>query len=188
MPAATSTLLDDSAVNIDQWIADEVRQAFAEQEGTAFVSGDGVNKPKGFLSYSTIDNASWSWGNLGTVSTGVDGDFDASAPSDNLIDLVYSLKAAYRANSHFMMNRSSLASIRKLKDADGNYLWQPPAQPGGTSSLFHFPIAESEDMPDIGSETTPIAFGDFRRGYLIVDRVGIRVLRDPYSAKPYVLF
>ncbi len=188
MPAATASLLDDSAVNIDQWIADEVRQAFAEQEGTAFVSGDGINKPKGFLSYNMVAQDSWSWGNLGTVATGADGTFDAAAPSDNLIDLVYSLKAAYRANSHFMMNRATLATIRKLKDADGNYLWQPPAQPGGTSSLFHFPIAESEDMPDIASDSTAIAFGDFARGYLIVDRVGIRVLRDPYSSKPYVLF
>lgn len=188
MPAATSTLLDDSAVNIDQWIADEVQTAFAEQEGAAFVSGDGNNKPRGFLSYPMVDETGWSWGNLGTIATGVDGDFAASHASDVLVDAIYALKAGYRQNGHWVMNRSTQAAVRKLKDADGNYLWQPPAQPGGQASLMAFPVIEAENMPDIGSNTTPIAFGDFRRGYLIIDRLGVRVLRDPYSSKPYVLF
>lgn len=188
MPAATSTLLDDAAVNVDEWIAEEVRIAFAEQEGTAFVSGDGINKPKGFLSYATVANDSWSWGNLGYIATGVDGGFDATNPSDNLVDFIYSVKSGYRGNAHWVMNRSTQAEIRKIKDADGNYIWQPGAQLGAASTLMHFPIAESEDMPDIASDSTAIAFGDFGRGYLIVDRIGLRVLRDPYSSKPYVLF
>lgn len=188
MPAATSSLLDDSAVNIDEWLAEEVRVAFAEQEGTAFVTGNGTNKPKGFLAYTTVDNASWEWGKLGHILTGTDAAFPATDPADKLIDLIYALKAGYRANAHFVMNRSTQSVIRKMKDADDNYLWQPSGAPGEAPTLMGYPIAESEDMPDMAADSLSVAFGDFRRGYLIVDRVGIRVLRDPYSAKPYVLF
>jgi len=188
MPSATQSLLDDSAIDIDQWIADEVRTAFAEQEGTAFVTGDGINKPTGFMTVPTVDNGSWSWGNIGTVATGVSGNFPASAPADVMIDLIYALKSGYRANAHFVMNRSSQSAVRKLKDGAGNYLWQPAHAPGQAPTLMGFAIAESEDMPDIAADENAIAFGDFRRGYLIVDRIGIRVLRDPYSAKPYVMF
>ncbi len=188
MPAATSSLLDDSAVNIDQWIAEEVRDAFATQEGTAFVTGNGSGKPKGFLAYTTVDNASWTWGNIGFLKTGVDGGFAASNPGDKLIDLVYAVKAGYRANGTFVFNRATQAAIRKMRDADGNYIWQPAARAGDASTLMGFPIAESEDMPNMATNSLSAAFGDFRRGYLIVDRVGIRVLRDPYSSKPYVLF
>ncbi|MCB1503265.1 MAG: phage major capsid protein, partial [Bauldia sp.] len=184
MPAATATLLDDAAVNIDEWLAEEVETAFATQEGTAFVTGDGVNKPKGFLAYTKVAEASWAWEDIGYIVTGASGGFAASNPSDNLIDLVYTLKAGYRQNATWVMNRRTQATVRKLRDADGNYLWQPAAVAGGTASLMNFPIAESEDMPDIAANSHSIAFGDFRRGYLVVDRVGIRVLRDPYSAKP----
>lgn len=188
MPAATSALLDDSAVNIDEWLSQEVQIAFATQEGKAFVTGDGINKPKGFLSYETVANSAYVWGKLGTLSTGVAGAFPASAPSDKLIDLIYSVKAGYRPSAHFVMNRATQSTVRKFKDVDGNYLWQPSYQPGQMPTLLGYSIAESEDMPDIAAGAHAIAFGDFSRGYLIVDRVGIRVLRDPYSAKPYVLF
>ncbi len=188
MPAATASLLEDSAVNLDQWITAEIESAFAEQEGTAFVSGNGTNKPKGFLDYTLVAETSWAWTKIGYVATGVDGALPASTPSDILIDLVYALKAGYRQNANWVMNRKTQAAIRKLKDADGNYLWQPPAMPGGRAMLMGFPLVEAEDMPDIASDETPIAFGDFARGYLVVDRTGVRVLRDPYSAKPYVLF
>lgn len=188
MPAASSALLDDAVVNIDDWLAEEVRIAFAEQEGAAFVTGDGINKPKGFTTYPTVANASWSWGNLGYVATGADGAFAASDPGDALLDLVYAAKAPYRANGNFVMNRATQAAVRKLKDSDGHYLWQPAAAQGETPTLLGYPVVEAEDMPDIASGATAIAFGDFSRGYLIVDRTGIRVLRDPYSAKPYVLF
>ncbi|MFL5120504.1 MAG: phage major capsid protein, partial [Microvirga sp.] len=187
-PAATQTLLDDAILDIDQWIADEVESAFAEQEGAAFVGGDGVNKPKGFLASPTIDNASWSWGNLGFIGTGQAGGFPAANPSDKLIELIYALRAGYRQNASFVMNRKTQAAIRKFKDADGNYLWQPPAGAGQPATLMSFPVIEAEDMPDIAANSLSIAFGDFRRGYLVVDRAGVRVLRDPYSAKPYVLF
>ncbi|MCC0016632.1 MAG: phage major capsid protein [Rhodobiaceae bacterium] len=188
MPAATQTLLDDTAVDIDAWIAQEVETAFAEQEGTAFVTGDGNKKPTGFLDYTQVAEASWSWGNVGYLATGVDGDFAATDPADKLVDLVFALKAGYRGNAHFVMNRKTQGEVRKIKDADGNYLWQPGHQAGVPPTLMGFPVAEAEDMPDIGSAATPIAFGDFQRGYLVVDRIGTRILRDPYSAKPYVLF
>lgn len=188
MPAATASLLDDTVVDLDQWISGEVEAAFAEQEGAAFISGDGVAKPKGFLSYATIAEASWEWGKIGYRLTGVSGDFPASSASDVLFDMVYALKAGYRQNAHWVMNRGTQAEIRKLKDADGNYLWQPPAVAGQQAMLHGFPLIEAEDMPDIAADATPIAFGDFNRGYLVVDRTGVRVLRDPYTAKPYVLF
>jgi HK97 family phage major capsid protein len=188
MPAATPTLLDDAAVNIDEWIAAEVELTFAVQEGAAFVNGDGTSKPKGFLAYDTVANAAWTWGKLGTVATGAAGAFPEDDPSDVLVDLIYALKAGYRQNGAFVMNRKTQGAIRKFKDASGGYLWQPPAQAGGRASLMTFPLVEAEDMPDIGANALAVAFGDFRRGYLIVDRLGVRVLRDPYSAKPYVLF
>ncbi|MEL6873501.1 MAG: phage major capsid protein, partial [Pseudomonadota bacterium] len=188
MPAATQALLDDSAVDIDQWISDEVRAAFAEQESAAFVAGDGINKPRGFTDYDTVDNGAWSWGSIGTVKSGAAGAFAATDPADALIDLIYAVKASYRANASFVMNRSTQAAVRKLKDSDGHYIWQPASAPGQAPSLLGFPVVEAEDMVDMAPDAPAIAFGDFRRGYLIIDRVGIRVLRDPYSSKPYVLF
>lgn len=188
MPAATATLLDDSAVDIDAWIAEEVRDTFAQQEGTAFVNGNGTTEPKGFMTYTKEPNATWEWGEIGFIKTGVDGAFPASNPSDRLIDLIYTLKAGYRAGGTFVFNRGTQAAIRKMKDLDGNYLWQPAVSAGEPSLLLGYPVVESEDMPAIATDSYSVAFGDFRRGYLVVDRVGIRVLRDPYSAKPYVLF
>ena len=188
MPAASGAILDDAIVNVDEWLAEEVRIAFATQEGTAFVTGDGINKPKGFLAYTTVANASWTWGNLGYIATGTAGAFPAANPGDKILDLIYSAKAPYRANGSFVMNRSTLSAVRKMKDGQGNYLWQPSIIPGVSPSLMGYAVAEAEDMPDIAANSLSMAFGDFSRGYLIVDRAGIRVLRDPYSAKPYVLF
>lgn len=188
MPAATAALLEDSMVDLDAWIAGEIETVFAEQEGKAFVEGDGSNKPKGFLSYTTVADASWSWGNLGYIATGNASDLASSSPTDTLIDLVYALKAGYRQNATWVMNRKTRAALRKLKDDNGQYIWQPPAAAGSRAMLMGFPVVEAEDMPDIGAGNYPIAFGDFRRGYLVVDRAGVRILRDPYSAKPYVLF
>ncbi|MGE3246413.1 MAG: phage major capsid protein [Beijerinckiaceae bacterium] len=188
MPAATQTLLDDAAIDVEQWIAEEIDTVFAEQEAAAFVNGDGVNKPTGILHYAKVDNSTWAWGSIGYVATGVAGDFAAGYPSDDLVDLVYAARAGYRQNGKFLMNRKTQAAVRKLKTAGGDYLWAPPSGPGQRASLMNFPVVESEDMPDIATDATAIAFGDFQRGYLVVDRAGIRILRDPYSAKPYVLF
>jgi HK97 family phage major capsid protein len=188
MPSASHILLDDAAVDVESWIADEVEMVFAEQEGAAFISGNGTNKPKGFLAYTNVDNASWATGSVGYVATGTAGAFPASNPSDKLVDLVYALKAGYRQNATWVMGRKTQGEVRKLKDSTGAYLWQPPAVAGGQASLMNFPVVEAEDMPAIASGSFSIAFGDFKRGYLVVDRMGVRVLRDPFSAKPYVLF
>ncbi len=183
MPAATQALLDDSYADIDEWLADEVEAAFSAQESAAFVEGDGAGKPKGFLDYTIAPTASASWGQVGSVA----GDFTAADPVDQLIDLVYAPATPFRANGRFVMNRRTVSAVRKLKDGDGRYIWQPGSG-GEAATILGYPVTEVEDMPDIGSGNAAIAFGDFRRFYLIVDRQGARVLRDPYSAKPYVLF
>jgi HK97 family phage major capsid protein len=187
-PAATQTLLDDAFVNLDEWLAQEVEDAFAAQETEAFVTGDGVNKPRGFLSYTAVAESAHAWGSLGYVTSGAAGGFAAGEEVDRLIDLIYAPDARHRADARFVMNRRTASLIRKIKDADGNHVWSPATQPGAQSTLLGYPVAEIETMPDVAADSFPIAFGDFRKGYLIVDRAGVRVLRDPYSAKPYVLF
>ncbi|GJE11536.1 MULTISPECIES: phage major capsid protein [Methylobacterium] len=188
MPAATQTLLDDAVVDLDAWLSSEVETAFAEQEGVAFVTGNGASRPRGFLAYDTVANAAWVPGKLGIVATGAAGAFPSTNPGDVLFDLIYGLRAGYRQNGGFVMNRRTQSAIRKFKDAEGNYLWQPPLAANRAATLIGFPVTEAEAMPDLGKDSLSVAFGDFRRGYVVVDRTGMRVLRDPYSAKPYVLF
>ncbi len=188
MPAATQALLDDGVVDVEQWLADEVQGEFAAQETTAFVTGNGTNKPTGFLHPTKSPEATRGASEIGYVATGVAGGFPETDPSDVLIDLIYTPKQSYRANGRFVMNKSTVATVRKFKDADGNYIWQPSVEAGGPSTLLGYPVTEIEDMASIGADAYPIAFGDFRRGYLIVDRQGLQILRDPYTAKPYVLF
>lgn len=183
--AATQTLLDDAYVNLEEWIAGEVEEAFAGQERAAFVSGDGADKPRGFLDYDLVAEGSHVWGKIGYVATGVDAAF-GTTPVDKIIDLIYTPKTQFRQNARFVMNRKTVSAVRKLKDVDGRYIWEP--NDAGGATLLGYPITEIEDMPDIAASSASIAFGDFGRGYLIVDRAGVRVLRDPYSAKPYVLF
>lgn len=183
MPAATQTLLEDSYADVDEWLADEVEAAFSIQESAAFVSGDGAGKPRGFLDYEVVAEGSHVWGKIGSVA----GDFTLNDAGDQIIDLIQTPKSQFRSNGRFVMNRRTVAAVRKLKDADGRYLWRPGMN-GEAQTIFGYPVTELEDMPDIGTGNAAIAFGDFRRGYLIADRQGARVLRDPYSAKPYVLF
>ncbi len=180
MPAATQALLDDSVADVDAWLAEEVRDVFAAQETEAFVNGDGSEKPRGFLTYQGGADA------LKELRTGVDGAF-SDTQYDTLMDLIYAPKSVYRPGASFVMNRRTLSEIRKIKDADGNYVWTPGAS-GQPSQLLGYNVTEMEQMPDITSGECAVAFGDFRRGYMIADRQGVRVLRDPYSAKPYVLF
>lgn len=180
MPAATAPFLSDPYVDIGQWIADGVTAAFAEQETAAFINGDGTDMPTGFLQVDSVLESERRDGQLGYVI--------GNLGNDTLIDLVYALKSGYRQNASWVMNRRTQATIRKLKDVDGNYIWQPAATAGGRASLMGFDLVEAEDMPDVAADATAIAFGDFRRGYLIVDLQGVNVLRDPFSSKPYVLF
>ena len=182
-PAATQTLLDDAFSDVDAWLADEVEAAFAAQESAAFINGDGVAKPRGILSNEIVDESAHEWGKIGSVA----GDFTGANAGDGLIDLIYAPKSQFRANGRFVMNRRTVSEVRKLKDADGRYLWQPGTN-GEAATVLGYAVTEIEDMPDIGAGNAAIAFGDFRRGYLIVDRVGTRVLRDPFTAKPFVLF
>jgi len=163
MPAATQTLLDDAYADVDKWLADEVEASFSAQESTAFVTGDGSAKPKGFLSYDMIADASHAWNKIGFILSGGACAFAASNPADKLIDLVYALKSQFRPNARFVMNRRTVSSVRKLKDGHGNYLRRPGAA-GESANLLGYPVTEVEDMPDIAANAISIAFGDFRRG------------------------
>ncbi|MBP2303428.1 phage major capsid protein [Azospirillum picis] len=187
-PAATQTMLDDSSMNIEQWLADEVSVEFAEQEGAAHISGNGVDEPRGLLSYDKVANAGYAWGKLGFVTSGKADGFAASNPSDAFLDLIYALKRGYRQNASWLMNDATVGKIRKFKDGQGNYLWQPSALAGEPASFMGYPVVDDDNMPDVAADAFPIAFGDFKRGYLILDRIGVRVLRDPFTSKPNILF
>lgn len=187
-PATTQTLLDDAAVNIEEWLASEVQGEFADQEGAAFVSGNGINKPRGFLAYDNVANASYAWGKIGYIASGAAADFATSNPADKFIDLVHGLRSGYRQNARWLMNDLTIAKVRKFKDGMGQYLWQPGITAGAPSTLLGYPVGTDDNMPDVGADAYPIAFADFARGYLIIDRIGIRVLRDPFTNKPYVHF
>jgi HK97 family phage major capsid protein len=187
-PASTQTALDDASFDVAAWLADEVSIAFAEAEGAAFVAGDGVKKPRGFLQYGTVANASYTWGKLGFIATGNAAGFASSNPADNLVDLYYGLKAGYRTGAAFVTSDAVLGTIRKFKDGQGNYLFQAPTTEAGVPTLLGKPVVTDDNMPALGSNAFPVAFGNFKRGYLIVDRLGIRILRDPYTNKPYVMF
>lgn len=181
-PAATQRLLDDSELNLENWLAGEVETEFAYQEGIAFVSGNGTDKPKGLLTYTTAP--SHPWGAIPTVNSGA----AAALTTDGLIDLVYDLPSERTPNARFALNRKTQGGVRKLKDGQGNYIWQPGLVAGQPATILGFPVTELAAMPDIAADAIPIVFGDFARGYLVVDRMGIRILRDPYTNKPFVQF
>ncbi|NCV78673.1 MAG: phage major capsid protein [Burkholderiaceae bacterium] len=189
-PQATQQMLDDVFFDAEQWLAEEVAIEFARAEGAAFIVGDGVNKPSGFLAgtTATTDDATRNFGVLQHVVTGVAGGFPATNPADVLIALVGKMKAAYRANARFVMSKALLFEVASFKDTSGRYIFNPISAPGVPQTLMNYPILEAEDMPAKAANSLSIAFGDFRRGYLIVDRIGTRVIRDPFSNKPYVGF
>jgi HK97 family phage major capsid protein len=186
MPKASQRLLDDSAFDIEGWLADRIADKFSRAEAASFISGDGVDKPRGFLTRPKVANSAWAWGSLGYVATGTDAGFGATP--DAIIDLVYALGAEYRARASFVMNSKTAGQVRKLKDADGRFLWSDGLAAGEPARLMGYPVLVAEDMPDIASGATAIAFGDFAAGYTIAERPDLRILRDPFSAKPHVLF
>jgi HK97 family phage major capsid protein len=188
MAAATQTLLDDALLDMDQWLAGEIAESFSAAESVAFITGDGVNKPRGLLAGTTAPDATATWGQLGFLATGVAAGFAATNPVDRLVDLTYAPRTQYRTNATFMMNRRTVGQVRKFKDTTGQYIWQPSLVAGQPATLLGFPMVECEDMPDVSSSGFAIAFGDFEKGYLIVDRADISILRDPYSNKPFVMF
>jgi len=185
-PRITQKLLDDSMVNVEAWLADKVSTKFARKENAAFVNGDGVGKPRGFLTYASGTTLP---GTIQQRNTGVSGGFaTGGAGADILINTIYGLKQGYRSGSNWFMPRSATSEVRKLKASDGSYLWQPGIMAGQPATLLGYSVIEFEDMPDIAADSLSIAFGDMNEAYQIVDRVGVRVLRDPYTAKPYIKF
>ncbi|MEM9085311.1 MAG: phage major capsid protein [Pseudomonadota bacterium] len=185
-PAATQQMLDDAEVNLEAWLAGEVNTEFAFQEGVAFTSGDGANKPNGILTYVTggANAAAHPMGAIEAVTTASAGAVD----EDDIMSLIYELPTAFTAGAGFVMNRNSMEVVRKLKDNDGQYLWQPSMQAGQPAMLAGYGVTEIPAMPDIATGNEPILFGNFALSYLIVDRTGTRVLRDPFTNKPFVQF
>lgn len=194
-PAITQTALDDMVFDAGGWITTEIGEAFGVQENEDFTIGSGTKKAKGFLAYDATEESDGTrdFGKLQFLKTGVAGGFKATSatvsPADDLSDLVYSLKAGYRQGAVWMMNSKTLGIIRKWKDADGNNIWQRSMVAGQPETIMGYDVIENESMPNAGAAgAVPIAFGNFRRGYLICDRIGIRLVRDPYTNKPYVHF
>ena len=188
LPKASQRLLDDAAFDVEGWLAGRIADKFATSEAAAFVSGDGVDKPRGFLSYPVVYDETWSWGSIGYVPTGRQGDFADTDAADSIVTLVYTLGAKYRANASFVMNSKTAGAVRKMKDADGRFLWTDSLSAGQPAQLMGYPVVICEDMPDIAEDQCAIAFGDFGAGYTIAERPDLRILRDPFSAKPHVLF
>lgn len=185
----TSESLEDSVQNVEADLIDEMGIEFAEMEGQDFIDGNGVAGPRGFQSYGIVLNSSYAWGSVGYVKTAGAASFAASNPSDALIDLQHALKRQYRANAAWTMNDATLGAIRKFKDGQGLYLWAPSQlMQGAVGQLLGHPVVTDDFMPDLGANAYPVAFGDFNRAYYIVDRTGVSILRDPYTAVPYVKF
>ena len=188
-PAASQAMLDDAGFDVEQWLAGEIAAEFARAEGAAFVSGNGTNKPRGFLTAatSTSGDATRAFGSLQYLASGAAGGFAAN-PEEKLIDLVQALRAPYRQGACFVMNSATLARLRKFKTSDGQFLWAPGLASGQPATLLGYPVVEAEDMPDIAANSLSIAFGNFQAGYLIAERSETQILRDPYSNKPFVMF
>lgn len=188
-PAASQAMLDDAQFDVEAWLAGEIASEFARAEGHAFVLGNGTNQPLGFLSspMATTGDGVRPMGTLQYIGTGIAGAFPASYPQDKLIDLVQALRSPYRQGAAFVMNAATAAAVRKFKTTDGQFLFQPSLTAGVPATLLGYPLIETEDMPDIAAGTCAIAFGNFKAGYTIADRA-TRILRDPYSHKPYVHF
>lgn len=190
-PRATQKLLDDAMVNVEEWLAQKISQKMGTMENTAFIHGDGKISPRGILSYETVGKSTWVWGKLEEVRTGAKGNFKQNWEVDALLVLFHALKTPYLPGASWLMSRTAQVALRKLQDpASHQYLWQPPL--GGTpnATLLGYPVVICDDMPSLVPNTASksIIFGNFKEAYQIVDRTGTRILRDPYSAKPYVEF
>jgi HK97 family phage major capsid protein len=194
-PGATQQMLDDSLLDVEGWLASEVAMQFAAEENGKFLTGNGVLCPKGILGYTLVltADATRAFGEIQYVKTAEAAAFKAASatvsPADCLIDVQQALKTAYRGNAKWLMNSATVGLVRKFKNAvQGDLIWQPGVIAGQPSTLLGKPIEEDEAMPSIGANNFPVLYGDFKRAYTIADRIGTRVLRDPYTAKPYVLF
>lgn len=191
MPEATQQLLDDANVDVETWLANKVADKLTRVENAAFVTGTGVGQPRGFTTYTNVatSDATRTWGQLEMIKTGVNGDFAASLPADILFTLIAAFKNGYLNNATFATTREVIAKIRKFKEATTNaYMWQPGLQQGQPEQLLGYPIIKFQDMAALSANGVSLALGDFNMAYQIVDRQGFRVLRDPYTNKPYVRF
>ncbi|WP_172721029.1 phage major capsid protein [Pseudooceanicola lipolyticus] len=194
MPKVTQKLLDDAVLDIASWVVEKCAERFARKEGSAFINGDGVSSPRGLLTYSTAaeDDETRDWGVIEHVPTGVSAGWktpsSSVSPADCLIDVTYTLKAMYRQKASWLMNRKTASVVRKFKDADGAFIWSTSLVEGQPDRLLGFPVVLDEEMPDIDAGSLSIAFGDFHAAYVIVDRHGLRLLRDPFTDKPNVRF
>jgi HK97 family phage major capsid protein len=187
-PMATQVMLDDVQFDAEAWLAASIAEEFARAEGAAFISGNGTNQPTGFLAGTPVvtADASRAWGVLQFRASGQAAAMPTSV--DVLINMVHDLKAGYRQGSVWMASKATLATLRTYKDTTNQYLWQNSVQAGMPNQFLGFPVVEAEDMPAVGANAFPLAFGNFGAGYLIVDRMGTRTLRDPYTNKPFVGF
>lgn len=190
-PWVTQKLLEDANIDIEGWLADKAASKFSRKETTAFYTGDGVLKPKGILAYdfaSTAD-ATRPWGTFQYVASGHASAFASSNPADALIDLIFALKAEYRANARFQMARSTMGAVRKLKDGQGNYLTDLRLRDGAlVETIFGFPNVDAEDMSAMAANAYSIGFGDWAETYTIVDRLGVTVVRDNITKPGFVKF
>jgi HK97 family phage major capsid protein len=189
-PKVTQKLIDDAATDVEAWLADKVADKFARVEGNAFWNGNGVGQPRGLAAYTTAatGDGSRAWGTFEHVLTGANGDFHTTK-ADPLQDLLGAFKDQYLQNASFAMRREVRTKIRKLKEATSDrYLWEPSLQAGQPDRLLGYPVRIDQYIPAITTGSLSLAFGDFREAYTIVDRIGVRTLRDPYTAKPYIRF
>jgi HK97 family phage major capsid protein len=188
-PQASEESLDDLFFNVESWLVDSAAEAIAQGEGAAFVAGNGTNKPTGFLAGPaplTTADASRAFGTLQYIASGQAAAMPTSL--DTLYDIVYALRARYRRNAAWVANKLLLAALRKYKDTTNNYLWQPSVAAGQPDMFMGYPVAEAEDMPVVAANAFPLAFGDFKEGYLIADRVGMRITRDEITTPGFVKF
>ena len=187
MPMVTTSFLEDSHLDVESWLRNSVEKVFGDKENEAFTNGSSKDtEPQGFQSVSKrVNTGNLSFNESGYIKTGVNGAFKSA---DNLIELVHSLRGNYRQNAVFMLNRNTLSNVRSLKQSDGRYVWQPAQNIGQPSTILGYGVAENDAMPNMTTGNDGIVFGDFKSAYLIVDRREYNLLRDPYSAKPYVIF
>lgn len=188
-PEVTQEALEDAAIDVEQLLSEEAQYEFAEGESIAFIGGNGVNKPKGILGYTFVADASWAWNSVGYLATGADGAFHSTDPADVIVRLPLQLKAQFRNSASWLINRSTIGQVRTIKDAEKRYIWgEGDVSKQIPSSLAGYTVHEDEQMPAIGSGAHALAFGDWARAYIIVDRLGFQAFRNPYINPPYVRF
>lgn len=190
-PKISQKLLDDSQINIEEWLVTKITEKFAMLENASFIRGNGIDMPRGFLDYQSENSEKREFGTLRHFSAGANGKFQSDGSAvDLLIEIVCSIKPIYVKNAKWIMPRSAFAEIRKLTNKNGMSLWQPSLSESTPSTLLGYPVIIDDSMPALvdGTESTSIAFGDFYTGYQIVDRQGLEILRDPYTSKPFVEF